>query len=465
MHVCGGVYVSEYRRGLPIRGERILPEFMGTAWPNRPGPEITGPMLPSFTLDKQFDIGLRYCQSDDLDIWYAAPDRAVSPASMVIHVQNISTHPCGMFYNPGFAFIKGQSFDRADVELCVKCTIGGNEDTGQNNPNLILPPNGRGRVTLRFNTSPYPQSGCEETNGLRVSTFHKELNVFKDTIIRWSDPLQVCSRVEVTLISPERSETDDTPRGDSRVSLELTSNRATYYDGERVSLHVRAEGPADLLPVDSRSCLSLFQRSREPQGFTRYDAILPPNTCNASVGEGPGSNRVVEMEFDGGHPTHWGGHGEHRIDLAYVAPPGAHEGAFFARSNTLHLAMADASLIARTWGPQTNGVAADITLDQSTYALGQDVALHVAVENFDSAVGVFARAGGCTNIVEIEVRTAGGLAVEGLGPNVLRDCSDLGGLPGGRAEYARGKVVTQELTLRDLGLLPDQPGSYTVSAS
>jgi len=67
-----------------------------------------------------------------------------------------------MFYNPGFAFIKGQSFDRADVELCVKCTIGGNEDTGQNNPNLILPPNGRGRVTLRFNTSPYPQSGARK---------------------------------------------------------------------------------------------------------------------------------------------------------------------------------------------------------------------------------------------------------------------------------------------------------------
>jgi hypothetical protein len=461
MHICESVYVSEYRRGLPKRGERIRPEFLAAARPDIPGPEVTGPMLPSFALDKEFDIGLRNCEGDDLDIWYAPPDRTANPASMIIHFQNIWTHSCVVFYNPGFSFIKGQLFDRADVSFCERCSTPDEEPTWQNKPNLILPPNGRGVVTLRFSTSPYPQSICKETNGLIVGTFHKAFNVLKETHIRWSDPLQVCSRVQVALISPEEFETGRTPGADSRISLELTSERATYYDGEQISIHAKVEGPANLLPVDSRSCLKLFQRSRAPGGSTRYDPILWSTACNASASEVPGSNRVVEMDFDAGHRTQWSGHGEHRLDLLYIVPPEAQEGAVFARSNTLHLEIADASLIARTWGPKTEGVAADITLDHDTYAFGKDVALHVAVENFDSPVGVYALSGRCEGIVRIEVRTAEGLPVKSSGP-VGWNCS--GVKLSGLAEYPRGKVVAQELTLRELGLLPDRPGSFTVSA-
>ena len=443
MRICGSVYVSEYRRGLPVRGERIRPEFLGIVRPDIPGSEVTWPMLPSFALNKQFDIGLRNCEAEDLDIWYTPPDRRLSHAPMIIHFQNIWTHSCVMFYNPGVEFIKGRLYDRVDVGL----------DLQQKKPNLILPSNGRAAVTLRFSSSHYPQWACRETSGLTV---------FRRTIIRWSDPLQICSRVEVAAISPEGFETNETSRADGGVSLKLTSERTLYYDGERVPLHVRVEGPADLLRVDSRSCVNLVQRSREPGGSTRYDPILQPTSCDASTGEAPGSNRVVEMEFDAGHRSRWNGHGDHRIDLAYVPPPGADEGALFARSNTLHLTIADASLIARSWGPRNKGVSADVTLDYDTYALGQDVSLHVALENFESEVKVYGLADVCANVVRVEVRRAGGLPFGRLGPNVARACG--GRMPSGLVEYPRGKVVTRELTLRNLRLLPDRPGDYTVAA-
>lgn len=442
MRICGSVYVSEYRRGLPARGERIRPEFLGIARPDTPGSEVTGPMLPSFALDKQFDIGLRNCEAEDLDIWYTPPDRRVNTAAMIIHFQNVWTNPCVMFYNPGVEFIKGQLFDRADVAL----------DPQREKPNLIMPPNGRAVVALRFSTSRYPQVSCQETSGLKV---------FKDTTIRWSDPLQICSRVEVAAISPEGFETGETSGADGKVSLKLTSDRAVFYDGEQVALHVRVEGPTDLLRIDSRSCVRLVQRSRNPGGSTRYDPIFPSTNCEVSGGEGPASNRVVEMEFDAGHLTRWGGHGEHRIDLAYSPPPEADEGSHFARSNTLHLTIADASLIARNWGPQSKGVAADVTLDSDTYALGQDVSLHVALGNFDSDVKVYGWEDVCAKVVRVEVRRAGGLPFGRLASKVPRICMSRNH---GLTEYPRGKVVTRELTLRNLGLLPDRPGDYTVAA-
>ncbi|MBL8294517.1 MAG: hypothetical protein JNN08_21915 [Bryobacterales bacterium] len=440
MRLCGSVYVSEYRRGLPVRGERIRPEFLGTARPDSPGSEVTGPMLASFPLDKQFDIGLRSCEAEDLDIWYTPPDRRVNPAAMIIHFQNIWTHSCVMFYRPGVEFIKGQLYDRANVAL----------EPQQTKPNLILPPSGRAAVTLRFNTSRYPQWACQETSGLMV---------FRDTIIRWSDPLHICSRVEVTAISPEGFETDEASGADGRVSLKLTSDRTLYYDGERVPLQVRVEGPAESLRVDSRSCVNLVQRSRKPGGSTRYDPILGPASCNASGGEAPGSSRVVEMDFDARHQS---GHGEHRIDLAYVPPPEAEGDALFARSNTLHLTIADASLIARIWGPLTKGVAADVTLDFDRYALGQDVSLHVALKDFDSEVKIYGLANECASYVRVEVRHAEGLPFGRLAPKVTRIC--MGSRSPGVVEYPRGKVVTRELTLRNLGLLPDRPGDYTVTA-
>jgi hypothetical protein len=167
------------------------------------------------------------------------------------------------------------------------------------------------------------------------------------------------------------------------------------------------------------------------------------------------------MEFNGGHRSHWVGYGEHRFDLAYVPPPGADERALSARSNTLHLTIADASLIARIWGPQTKGVAADVTLDYDTYAVGQDVSLHVALENFDSDVRVYGPAGECARFARVEVRRIGGLPFGKLAPKGVSICVFSG--PLGFVEYPHGKVVARELTLRNLELLPDRPGDYTVA--
>ncbi|HEX3377556.1 MAG TPA: hypothetical protein VHS29_11890 [Candidatus Acidoferrales bacterium] len=58
-------------------------------------------------------------------------------------------------------------------------------------------------------------------------------------------------------------------------------------------------------------------------------------------------------------------------------------------SNTLSIEVADASTIARKWGPQVKNLAVDVTLDKNTYAVGEDVALHIAVENFGSGRHIY----------------------------------------------------------------------------
>jgi hypothetical protein len=170
----------------------------------------------------------------------------------------------------------------------------------------------------------------------------------------------------------------------------------------------------------------------------------------------------VEMEFDAGHRSRWSGHGDHRIDLAYAPPPGADEGALFARSNTLHLTIADASLIARSWGrrpkacqPMSRSTTTR-TLSAKTYP--------------------------CTLLWKTSSRRS---SFMGWRTNALVSCGSMCGVSegcplvgwpgtspgfvwavmlGGLVDYPRGKVVTRELALRNLGLLPDRPGDYTVAA-
>ena len=55
----------------------------------------------------------------------------------------------------------------------------------------------------------------------------------------------------------------------------------------------------------------------------------------------------------------------------------------------LPIQFADTAAKKRTWGPRAKGSAAEITLDKDTFRIGEDVRLHLAVENFDVEGSVY----------------------------------------------------------------------------
>jgi len=468
MQVCGNVYISEYRRGNFTPGERISAEFLEGGPPDAPGAEVTGPLVPSVALDRQTDIGLRACEAENLDIGFEAPDLSIDPTSMVFHLRNIGAHPCATEPTPKVWFTD-RKLRFADVQTCLNCIAGQAVDPQEGKLGALLRPQAAAHVALSFKAKSEQPSACKEVDGISFSAveiYPTGPQTFAKVYLG-SRTIPICSRVDVSPVTLDG--VNEPPRLSSSgwVSLKLSSARGKYYDQEQISLHIAAEGPISLLKLNDQGCLTLFQRSRYPDGFTRFDEVGDhASRCKVTTDSLGLPGRKVEMDLDSGHRSRWDGRGEHVIDMAYMAPPGQREGAFLAISNTLHLTIADASLIPRNWGPQTKGVAVDVTLDKDTYELGEDVSLHLAVQNFAADVPVYgAGPEMCNEIVNVEVRDrTDGLLVKRSGWGA--PCWWSGPvLRPGLAHYPLGQIVTQERTLRGDSWLPDYPGNFTVSAT
>ena len=134
----------------------------------------------------------------------------------------------------------------------------------------------------------------------------------------------------------------------------------------------------------------------------------------------------------------------------------------FATSNILRIQLADASAIPRKWGPRVKGIAADITLDKETFRIGENVRLHLAVEDFDAEVPIYAWDPLWDPCVAIglEVRHASGnpLPADERFPN-WSFCTGHGLGP---RPVAKGKAIPLERTLGEEGWLPNHAGTYTI---
>ena len=62
----------------------------------------------------------------------------------------------------------------------------------------------------------------------------------------------------------------------------------------------------------------------------------------------------------------------------------------FARSHKLTVQIDDPALIPRKWQGKVKGVGVDVTLGKDAYQLGGDVPLHIAIENFNAPVPIYA---------------------------------------------------------------------------
>lgn len=122
----------------------------------------------------------------------------------------------------------------------------------------------------------------------------------------------------------------------------------------------------------------------------------------------------------------------------------------------------DPALIPRKWNGKAKGVGVDVTLDKDKYRLGEDVPLHVAIENFHAPVPIYA-----TDplwdpyaAIGIEVRDVRGRL---LAENERSSNGKIWmGHGRGPVLYEPGKLVTIERTLASQGWLPTRPGAYTV---
>ena len=115
------------------------------------------------------------------------------------------------------------------------------------------------------------------------------------------------------------------------------------------------------------------------------------------------------------------------------------------------------------------GVRVGLSVDKLTYALGEDIALHVAVENGSASVPIFGEPFlrrpifGNDNLIGLRVDVLdedGPLRVQPPSPDTIRTGGGPSLCPTLFMKLA--KPVAVEKSLRTLGLLPTRPGEYKI---
>jgi hypothetical protein len=276
----------------------------------------------------------------------------------------------------------------------------------------------------------------------------------------------VCSDIEVSRFSLAALEaTQMESREDDRGPIfRLTTDRGLYYEGEAFSLRLSRAHASTQTSERGDGCPTLFLRQRSPDGETRIDEVQPlafKNCGRPVLGHEPGDWQSG-FDLDSGANSRWSGVGEHSMEVSQLVGSTDDPELHFVSSNVLRIQLGDPSAIPRKWGPRVRGIAADITLDKGTFRVGEDVPLHLAIENFDAAVPLYSwdPLWDPCMVVGVEVQYIRGHALSVNKRFPQRSVCTGHGF--GPRPVAQGKVIPLERTLGQEGWLPNQPGTYTV---
>ena len=400
--------------------------------------------------------GASNCTVADFVAYADFAERRGDTFTVVINERNVSSHPC-VFDGPAY----GPSLvpDRVDgeqpIELCYDCENRRLPIAQRRfEPPITINPGEAARQTVRWKTKPPNVSGkCLQLEWMvQDAVLLAVPSLFKP----------VCSEVDYspfTLASREEaasmSDLAQTP------ALQLTSNNPEYYPGE--SFSVRVASPHEERST-SASCPLLYQWHRSPDGSTRLDEVRPLafTGCKESALGHEAGNWESGFEVDSGANGRWEGVGKHAMQVFQLVHHVENEQLLFAKSNVLRYTIIDPTTITPKWGQKVKGTAAGITLDKDTYRVGQDIPVHIALEDFDASTPLYAwdPLWDPCMAIGIELRNAAGQPVP---PEVrLPNWSICTGHGFGPRPVEKRRMITVERTLRGSGWLPSQPGTYTL---
>jgi hypothetical protein len=406
------------------------------------------------------DRTLPVCSPTNLDTnvsFFHAPENYFTVA---FDMQNTSESPCVPQPQTGFPMFEVEpGKETKPFDLCMDCEDRLPNGQYRGHDPVVLNSGEIAHQTLRWKTT----APSEAVKCLKLSALFGPVL----TVVPSLYP-QVCSEIEVSrtyagMFAPPEPKSGP-PAEQGAELFVLSSSKPRYYQDENFMLRVGLVSPGAGAP-SGEECPTLFLRVKSPDGSTRFDATQPTGfkTCKSfSMGADRNRDWQSGFEVDSGVSGRWTGIGEHSLELFEPVGSSSDGRIQFARSNKLTVQIEDPANIPRKWQGKVKGVGVDVTLDKDAYQLGEDVPLHIAVENFDAPVPIYAidPVWDPYQAIGIEVRDATGrllLENEKSPSGVVWMGHGRGPVP-----YPAGKVVSIERSLAGQGWLPTRPGTYTV---
>jgi hypothetical protein len=198
-------------------------------------------------------------------------------------------------------------------------------------------------------------------------------------------------------------------------SIQWKNDPDAVYTRERIPLRVVINDSAHQLASDENSCPKLLVRVRNPRTSYRPPSVRVQEvqSVNCKIDGSAGRAHVVE-EFDASNASKWVD-GEYALQVSgWVTRDGHYT--FVDTADALRLSVVGGKFIRRKWGQQIRGLGVDLTLDKDSYALGEDIPLHIAMANFSSAERIVAAQSiWDPPAIAVEVRDSLGEPGSGLG--------------------------------------------------
>jgi hypothetical protein len=228
--------------------------------------------------------------------------------------------------------------------------------------------------------------------------------------------------------------------------------------------------------VGDGKCPVLFQTVRDSTGTVLWEITSPRvvNSANGCLAQsswagkwwGPKDEYPIQLRLNGvlGQIAL----GKRIITVSELAGTGPDGEMRLVSSNPVTLTVVDPATIQRTWGKAEEGVRTDLTVDNLTYTVGEDIPLHLAIENVSASRPLYSmplNGGACPSDFTLHVEKEGSSPPEffQLPFFALTETMCVTGYR--RNPLAVGKIVPIEDTLSQLGLLPSQPGVYRITVS
>jgi len=282
---------------------------------------------------------------------------------------------------------------------------------------------------------------------------------------------QVCSEITVSPWSLTKVRFDETSslgtnREPEAPAFRLMAKKSTYDDGEWFALHVASDPSSDWNPQTDGTCPTVFLEVDSPGHAARIDEVQPRSFIGC--GENSARQKTGEwqtgFDLDSGIHSRWGGPGEHTFQVFAIGPPDG-TGIHFVASNVLHIQILDPMEIPRTWGPLIQGLRASIALDKNTYEVGEDIPLHIAIQNLSADPPVYSESPVWDPFFTVGIQVLDNRGQPLASEARLPATGIITGHGRGLMPFEKGKPAFLEWALGGLGWLPKNPGSYTIVAS
>ena len=391
--------------------------------------------------------GSTNCTGADLDTDLQFVNGPANYYNIVVNNRNVSSRPCifdGPMYGP--SLVPDRVEGHKQYDLCYYCDERlPNGQTPTISP-ITVGPGQIARQTFRWRTT----SASDAEPCLQPKWMSGPILLVAPSLLK-----QVCSSIEVSRFTLVESPKDAPPP-----AFNLAADRNLYNEGQSFSLRLSSAEP----PVSESGCPTLYVRQRSPDGSTRMDEVHPLafKDCGRPVLGHESGDWQSGFDLDSGANSRWMGAGEHSLQVFQMVGSIDNPRLEFTSSNVLHIQLADPSLVTRKWAPEVKGIRADITLDKETFRAGEDIPLHMAIENLDAAVPIYSwdAVWDPCMVVAIEVQDLDGHPLSAS--DRLPPWSICTGHGFGPRPVAKDKIIPLERTLGKEGWLPNHPGTYTV---